>query len=192
MKSFAIGAALLCAPLTALAQEAPQTDAEWMRVVPEESTIAMPDLAFEEDQSDIDDYEKYYYFHRDDTDFPSALTDLRECDAHSRGLFRGNYGADPSMMALYGVGGVIGGVIGSAISNAIYGSAEERLKRRINMRRCMFFKGYSRYGLNKGVWQEFNFEEGNSNHAEEYRQTRLMMQARVASGPKPEAGELGL
>ena len=54
------------------------------------------------------------------------------------------------------------------------------------MRNCMYYKGYDRYGLEKDLWQEFNFEEGNSREEAESRAQKLMMQARVASGPKPE------
>ena len=60
------------------------------------------------------------------------------------------------------------------------------------MRRCMGYKGYERYGLNKDLWQEFNFEEGFSGEEESKRQAMLAQQAKVASGPKPEAKELGL
>ena len=65
-------------------------------------------------------------------------------------------------------------------------AGERRKQRRINMRNCMYYKGYDRYGLEKDLWQEFNFEEGNSREEAESRAQKLMMQARVASGPKPE------
>jgi hypothetical protein len=162
---------------------------EW---VPAVEDVAMPELAFEETQEDVDNYEKYYYFNRPETDFATALGDLRECDAHARGLFRGDHYPDPGIAAMYGIGGVAGGLIGGAIADAIYGSAEVRLKRRVNMRRCMFYKGYARYGLDKGSWEKFNFEEGNSGIAEPDRQRMLMLQARAASGPRPQAKELGL
>jgi len=162
--------------------------------VPTADSVDMPELAFEEQQSDIDSYEKYYYFHRPDTDFATALTDIRECDGHARGLFRGNSSVDmgPAMIQYGVLGGAVGGILGAAIGDAIYGSAEIRRKRRINMRRCMFFKGYGRYGLEKGLWEEFNFEEGNSSVPEEDRQRMLTQQALVASGPQPTAQELGL
>jgi len=196
MKFAAIAIVLACTGVPAFAQEASDemTDADWMAWVPAAEEVAMPDLAFVEEQSDIDNYEKYYYFHRADTDFTAAFADIRECDAHARGLFRGNHTPDmTAAMVQYGVlGGAVGGLIGSAIADAIYGSAEIRRKRRINMRRCMFFKGYSRFGLEKDLWEEFNFEEGSSSVAEEDRQRMLAQQARVASGNRPQAQELGL
>lgn len=194
-----VAVALACGAVPAMAQDsetpaAPETAAEWMTWMPDPASLTMPALAYEETQENIDNYEKYYYFHREDTDFDTALADLRECDGHSRGLFRGNYSPDPTAaMVQYGVvGGAVGGLIAGAIANAIFGPAELRRKRRINMRRCMFFKGYSRFGLDEDLWNEFNFEEGASEVAERDRQEMLAVQALVASGPRPTTEELGL
>jgi hypothetical protein len=63
--------------------------------------------------------------------------------------------------------------------------------RRINMRKCMHYKGYSRYGLAKENWSPFNFEEGFDGLKEAERQTLLARQAKVASGPAPAGKELG-
>lgn len=195
MKRYMLAAALACGATPSYAQNtAMMTDVDWMAWVPVQDTVERPELAFEERQSDIDNYEKYYYFHRQDTEFETALADIRECDAHARGLFRGNSSVDmgPAMIQYGVLGGAVGGILGAAIGDAIYGSAEIRRKRRINMRRCMFFKGYDRYGLDKDLWEEFNFEEGNSSVLEEDRQRMLAQQALVASGPQPTAQELGL
>ena len=75
---------------------------------------------------------------------------------------------------------------------AIFGSAEKRRLRRVNMRRCMGYRGYDRFGLEKDLWQEFNFEEGFSAEGEDKRQAMLAQQAKVASGPRPAGKELGL
>ena len=157
------------------------------------SAIAMPQLAFNESPADVQDYEKYYYFHRDGTSFDEAYADIRECDALSSGLsFRqpDTFGANSYYAMQYGVGGVIGGAIGSALSEAIFGSAERRKERRMNMRNCMFYKEYTRYGLKKGMWVKFNFEEGNAKVEGDEREHYLLQQARVASGPKPEQGAI--
>ena len=71
------------------------------------------------------------------------------------------------------------------MADAIFGSAERRRIKRVNLRNCMFFKGYDRYGLEKDLWQAFHFEEGLSRENAEDRAAALMKQARVASGPKP-------
>jgi len=138
----------------------------------EAAAVAMPDLAFEATADDVADFEKFFYFHRDGTDFSTAFADISECDALASGVsYYGSYAG--------------GGVIGSAVSDLIYGSAERRRIRRINLRNCMGYKEYSRYGMERERWQKFNFEEGNYKVSATKRQAFLMKQARVASGPKP-------
>jgi len=197
-------AGVLCAFATpVLAQEASgdssqpvRTDAEWKAWVPDSAEVQMPELAFAETAEHVKDYHKYYYFHRKDTSFAEALGDIRECDDYARGLVGVTGSYDAAMggaLVQYGMlGGVLGGLIGGVLSDAIHGSAEERRKRRVNMRRCMFFKEYQRYGLVKNLWEEFNFEEGNGKVPEPERQPLLAIQARVASGPVPVAEDLGL
>ncbi len=186
MKLFAplAGAALLAAP--AAAQPAPAAAAA--AIDPE--SITLPDLAFEPDEEDVRNYHKYFYFHRTDTDFATAYSDLQECDGYARGLsYHAGGGAVPYPYAGT-IAGAVGGAIGSALADAIWGSAERRRLRRINMRTCMSFKGYRTYGLPKSLWQPFNFEEGNAHIEEERRQRLLRIQARVASGPQPRIAEI--
>jgi hypothetical protein len=148
-----------------------------------------PVTAFSPTPEDEAVYDKYFYFHRDGTDFAEAYADIRECDSLSSGIsfylgsgepYPGYYGGQ------YGMAGVIGAAIGNALADAIHGSAQRRKFRRINMRNCMGFKEYSRYGLSKDLWEEFNFEEGHGRKAEEVRIKALQRQALIASGPKPD------
>jgi hypothetical protein len=153
------------------------------------STVPFPELAFQPDEEAIRNYVKYFYFHRENNDFATAHADLLECDAYARG-----FASLPSVNVYvpYGgvVGGALGGAIGSAMADAIWGSAQRRQLRRINMRTCMTFKGYRTYGLPKSLWEEFNFEEGLSSVEEGRRAQLLQVQARVASGPTPQVGEM--
>ncbi|MGQ2931501.1 MAG: hypothetical protein ACT6Q3_13585, partial [Sphingopyxis sp.] len=87
----------------------------------------------------------------------------------------------------YGLAGALGAVIASPIDDAILGSTERRKIRRLNMRNCMGYKGYDRYGLERERWQAFHFEEGFNRVDDDKRTAYLMKQARVASGPKPTA-----
>lgn len=177
-------AAALCAAPPAAGQQVEQT-----RSI-DPSTIPLPDLTFVPDEEDIRNYQKYFYFHRADTDFASAYADLQECDGYARGLAY-SVGGGPVPYPYAGtVAGAIGGAIGSAMADAIFGSAERRRQRRLNMRTCMTFKGYRTYGLRKSLWEEFNFEEGNTRVEEARRQRLLQIQARVASGPTPQIGEM--
>lgn len=156
----------------------------------EVAAVAMPDTAFAATPDDIKTYDKYFYFHRDGTDFDAAFNDLSECDALASGL---SYYArqDPLManyyVTQYGLAGALGAVIASPIDDAILGSTERRKIRRLNMRNCMGYKGYDRYGLERERWQAFHFEEGFNRVDDDKRTAYLMKQARVASGPKPTA-----
>lgn len=152
--------------------------------------VAMPDIAYTPDASIAADFDKYFFFHREGTDFSTAYADIIECDSLASGI---NFymGADSaaiaSAMSQYGaLAGGIGGAIGGLMADAIFGSAERRRIKRINLRNCMFFKGYDRYGLEKDLWQAFHFEEGLSRENAKDREAALLKQARIASGPKPQ------
>lgn len=164
--------------------------------VSDSSRLAMPALAFTPTPADALDYDKYFYFHREDTSFAVAYADVKECDALSSGIsvYRGaGSAAISAAMTQYGYGaGAIGGAIGGAIADAIFGSAERRKARRTNLRNCMNFKGYQRYGLNRDLWVKFNFEEGMGRKSDQVREYAMQQQALAASGPKPASKELGL
>lgn len=163
-----------------------------MTVVPDPATVAMPKLDFASTPLIEADFDKYYFFNRANTSFEEALADLRDCDGFARGLSSGyQYQAAPYPYT-YTMAGAAGGVIANVMIAAIFGSAEKRRLRRVNMRRCMGYRGYARFGLEKDLWQEFNFEEGFSAEGEDKRQAMLAQQAKVAAGPRPAGKELGL
>ena len=188
--------ALLALPLSVAAQaqyvDEPLPQREFTEAQIE--AVAMPALEFDMAEAKVDDFEKYFYFHRPETDFATAYYDITECDALASGIsfYAGPTAGDmASNMLQYGVvAGAIGGAIGGLMADAIFGSGERRKQRRLNMRNCMFYKGYDRYGLEKDLWQEFNFEEGLGKTEETERENKLLMQARVASGPQPEQERL--
>ncbi len=154
--------------------------------------VAMPELAFQATPEDEKSFDKYYYFNRPGTDFATAYADISECDGYARGLSSGiTYQQAPYPYAGT-MAGAVGGAIGNAMAMAIFGSAEKRRLRRVNMRKCMNFKGYERYGLSKELWEPFNFEEGLSSVSETDRQRYLMQQALVASSHTPTTKGLGL
>jgi hypothetical protein len=154
--------------------------------------VTMPVLAFTSDGTEAADFDKYYVFRRSETDFATAYADIAECDGYARGLQSGiGYMQTPYPYAGT-MAGAVGGAIGSAMAMMIFGSAEKRRMRRVNMRTCMHFKGYQRYGLPKNLWDKFNFEEGLSGVSEEKRQAYLKQQAMVASAGTLQGKELGL
>lgn len=163
-----------------------------MTVVPDPATVPMPKLDFVSNPLIEADFDKYYFFNRANTTFEEALADLRDCDGFARGLSSGYKYQEAPYPYTYTMAGAAGGVIANVMIAAIFGSAEKRRLRRVNMRRCMGYRGYARFGLEKDLWQEFNFEEGFSAEGEDKRQAMLAQQAKVASGPRPAGKELGL
>ncbi len=164
-----------------------------VKVTDEEiAKVEMPELAFQATPEDEKNFDKYYFFNRPGTDFATAYADISECDGYARGLASGiTYQQAPYPYAGT-MAGAIGGAIGNAMAVAIFGSAEKRRLRRVNMRKCMNFKGYERYGLAKDKWEPFNFEEGLSGVSETDRQRYLKQQALVASSYTPTTKGLGL
>ena len=152
----------------------------------------MPPLAFTPTPEIGGNFDKYYYFHRTDTDFSTAFADISECDGYASGLSSGMAAATVPYPYAGTMAGAVGGAIGNAMAQAIFGSAEKRRLRRLNMRRCMNFKGYARHGLPKDLWQAFNFEEGLSGVEVETRLKLLKQQALVASSGRPQGENLGL
>ncbi|HQS70502.1 MAG: hypothetical protein B7Y36_10905 [Novosphingobium sp. 28-62-57] len=190
-------AILACAALAANgvvhAQEvATAAQDDVMTAIPDPASIPMPDLAFTSTPLIEEDFDKYYVFNRAGTSFAEALTDIRDCDNLARGLDSGYRYQQAPYPYTYTMAGAAGGLIANALMGAIFGSSEKRRLRRVNMRRCMHYKGYERYGLAKEKWEPFNFEEGLDGVKEAERQRLLALQAKVASGPAPAGKGLGL
>jgi hypothetical protein len=187
---------LRCAALSLLAVMPAALQAQAIKSEPEikiftaaeVEAVAMPDLAYTPDPTIAADFDKYFFFHREGTEFSQAYADITECDSLASGIniYRGASDAIlQNSIAQYGAAGAVGGVLGSLMADAIFGSAERRRVKRVNLRNCMFYKGYDRYGLEKELWQSFHFEEGLSRENAKDREAALLKQARVASGPKP-------
>jgi hypothetical protein len=144
--------------------------------------LEMPRLEGPVTPEDEANFDKYYYFHRNGTDVSTAYNDICECDGYARGLavsYR-------YVNSYYNTtAGAVGNVVGNVLVAAIFGSAEKRRARRINMRACMSFKGYQRFGLPKERWEKFNFEEGLDGVSEDMRETLLGQQALVAARATP-------
>jgi len=180
--------AAVLAAATICAQPALAADAA---AIPDPAKLALPDLSSPTTAEDEGAFDKYFYFHRADTSFEQALADIRECDGYARGL-SSPYGYQDVPYPYAGtLAGAAGGAIGNIMVAMIFGSAELRKARRTNMRRCMNYKGYDRYGLNKDVWQQFHFEEGLSKFEEDKRQLMLAEQAKAASLVAPAGKVLG-
>lgn len=179
-------------PETAGSANAPASEVDPMTAIPDPASIAPPKLDFTPTPEVEADFDKYFFFQRDGTTFEEALADIRDCDGIARGLSSGYRYQEAPYPYTYTMAGAVGGAIANVMVEAIFGSAQKRIIRRVNLRRCMGYKGYSRFGLQKDLWQAFHFEEGFSREAEVKRQAMIAQQAKVASGPRPAGKELGL
>ena len=164
------------------------------------AAVAPVDVRFTPTAEDQEGFEKYFFFHRDNTDFATAYADLNECDSYARAVGPSSkyeptnsvvWAMQQQMIAQYGMAGAAGGAIGGIIGGIIaaeMAAAEQRKMRRKTMRTCMGFKEYQAYGLSKPLWQTFNSDS--TSLKEELRVQYLQMQAKIASGPKPSVGQI--
>lgn len=165
--SVTLWALVLAFASVASAQEVPPFDA----------AVQIPNLEFTPTPALERDYDKYFYYHRADTDYDTAVADFRECDAYARGI------------SLRADGGPHGPLVGAA-TDAIFGAAQRRDIARRNLRVCMNFKEYRRYGLPRSLWEQIHDREVPGETGEARRERLLQVQARLASGPQPRIGAI--
>jgi hypothetical protein len=182
--------AALAMAMPAVAQAQKVADRKLAPIEVDPATVPLPELSFTEAVGDKDGYDKYFYFVRADTDFATAYQDIRECDSLTRGMRTYMSGGTVPYPYAGTMAGAVGGAIGGMLADAIFGSAQRRSMRRTNLRTCMGYKGYGRYGLSKDLWTKFNFEEGLGGVGDEERQKFLQMQAKAAVAGKPRSEEL--
>ena len=132
-------------------------------------------------------------FYRAGTDFETALADVQECDGYARGISY-HIGGGPVPYPYAGtVAGAVGGAIGAVLADAIFGAAERRKLRRRNMRTCMGFKEYQRYGVSEEAWKSYELGDGEGEGEAEGEEKRLLvlrMHAKIASAPTAPKGEI--
>lgn len=147
--------------------------------LPDPATIAVPDVTPSSDPKVKNQGYKFYYFHQSGVSFAAAYQDLVECRAHlaAGGPARvpGFIPWDethrreiPQTVSPYGL-------VGAALA-AIILPTMERGARSNKMRRCMGTRGYARYAITEASWDRLN--EGDEREL-------ILMQAKLASGPKP-------
>jgi hypothetical protein len=170
----------LLLPCAAAAQDAPQAAA-----LPDPTTIATPDVTPSKDPAVRKEGYKFYYFYNSGVSFAQAYQDLKECrayfatggaaqvpgfipwdEAHRRKTMEGNYYYQPLIPAIVTAG-----------MAAIIVPKMERGLRSNKMRRCMGTRGYDRYAIPEKAWNTLN--DGDEEQL-------VRMQAKLASGPKPQ------
>jgi hypothetical protein len=201
LKSSALlAAALLCASPAAAATAAGDYTPFASLPPVDPAAIATVDTGFTPTADDEKGFEKYFFFHRDGTDFATAYSDLNECDSFARALGPSQtydptnsvvWAMQQQMVAQYGMagaaGGAIGGLIGGIVAAEVAASAQRNMRRK-TMLTCMGFKEYQAYGAPKPLWQTFNSDSAALK--EDLRVRYLQLQAKLASGPKPSVGKI--
>lgn len=166
--------------LLLLTQTAPATQAADGPPLPDPATVNAPDVTPSGDPKIAEQGYKFYYFHHPQVSFAQAYRDLSECRAH---------------LAVAGPAKVPGfipweeahrrqtlapapsGLVGAALAGIILPKLERGLRSN-KMRRCMGTRGYDRYAIPESAWNVLN--EGDERQL-------ILMQAKLASGPKPRA-----
>lgn len=147
--------------------------------IPDPASISVPDVTPSSDPKIKSDGYKFYYFHRSGTSFDDAYRDLTECRGH---LVTGGAAAVPGFIPWDEAHqrkipqriqpyGLVGGALAAIILPKM-----ERGARSNKMRRCMGTRGYARYAITEESWNRLN--EGDERQL-------ILMQAKLASGPKP-------
>jgi hypothetical protein len=155
-------------------------------VRPDPATITLPDMTSPPTARDARNYDSYFYFYKAGVSYEAAFADLDQCRGYS--LSARLVSAPPRFVPLDGT--VVSrriepsasfaaqyGVIGVLIAGVIVASAEEDAAIATN-RRCMFYKGYRRYGTTRDIAHRI------ADGTDAEKAARL---ARLASGAPPQA-----
>jgi hypothetical protein len=175
MKVKAVLAAALAMPVAAVAQQGPP--------LPDPASIAVPDIASADPSVQAEGY-KFFIFHNPAVSFAEAHADIAECRAFlPSGEFRPlpsfvPWGETAVRASTAGPGpyGLVGDAIGAVLVPKIV-----RGQRNNKLRRCMEPRGYLRYAVPEAAWDRLN--EGDE-------AALVLMQAKLASGPRPAAPEV--
>jgi hypothetical protein len=155
---------------------------------PDPSSVTVPDLRFTPTPGDVADYDEYYYFYRQGVSYEQAFADLDQCRMYVLASsltsvlpprfvpLKGDVvsRSDSKIVDFYYASyGIVGGLLAGAVMDE-----ENSENARGTNKRCMAYKGYSRYGTTRDIWDRI----AAGGDAE-----KLARMARIASGPEPQA-----
>ena len=165
-------AAMLCHPLHA--QETVIEDAGEA-----EPQIEVPELVSADGK--YGNELKFFVFHKKNTSFTAARSDIAECSSH---LTRGKQLKMPAFVAwedgdrtaeAVEFNGAYG-LVGLAFYSILEGPLERIIRQQVMMR-CMLPRGYDRYSVTEPMWKQIHEGENSSE--------LIVLQAAIASGPVP-------
>ena len=139
-----------------------------------------PDFGFEPTAGQAREFWRYFYFWKSGVTAERARADLGECQNYANGVIL--WAVLPERLPEEATRlrpQISGGMMGPLVGGLVYSMVEGGLTRRIaiaNLRKCMGFKGYRRFGLSEALWEQLNQGEA---------EAVLTRQARIAAGPEP-------
>ncbi|HYE28701.1 MAG TPA: hypothetical protein VEA61_10765 [Allosphingosinicella sp.] len=130
-------------------------------------------------------FARHVFFHRPGVGMEEARADLAECRSYASSAMLwprepDSLPPDPKQLPPDVSGGPLGPVVGGLAFALVEGGERAKIAA-ANMRKCMGFKGYGRYGLSDALWKQLN-----AGTPEEV----LLRQARLASGEAPSGRRL--
>jgi hypothetical protein len=174
---------VVAASLAGSAQSAVAQDSLKPLDRPDPASVSVPDVSAAPKPGDARDYDVYFYFYKAGVSYKTAFADLDECRMYAlttksvavppgfvplgSDVIQGK--ATPVLMSF----GPVGAIVGS-----IFIEQDRRDTDRATTKRCMAYKGYSRYGASQSGWKAIN----TGSDAE-----KIAREALIASGPKPAA-----
>lgn len=177
MRTVLLGDLLILTSSPVLGQDRP--------AVPDPATITLPDMSSASDPKVAADGWKYFYFHKQGVAFDKAYADFEEC-------YRFLPASDPFLTSPFlpmfvpweetpGFATMTPqpryGLVGAAIGSLVMGPLQRRASQS-RMRRCLEPRGYVRYPLAKGAWEQL---------IDNYSTQSIALQAKAAAGPRPNA-----
>lgn len=168
----------------AASMSAPADAADSTAMLPDPAAIAVPDVTPSTDPKVRDQGYKFYYFHNPSVSFAEAYQDLKECRAHLPvggpanvpGFVPWDEAHRRKVYEGFTAPSVAHAVVYSAIAAVILPKMERGVRSN-KMRRCMGTRGYDRYAIPESVWDKLNDAD---------EEQLILMQAKLASGPKPQ------
>jgi hypothetical protein len=154
--------------------------------LPDPATISVPDVTPSADPRVQEEGYKFYYFHNTGVSFAEAHQGFTECRAH---LAAGGGTVIPGFVPwdeahrrrVLQRPPMFPGLFSEAMA-AIILPKMERGVRSNKMRRCMGTRGYARYAIPEAIWDAINKGD---------EQAQIAVQAKLATGAKPNIAEVG-
>lgn len=148
---------------------------------PDPATITLPDLTPSRDPQVVENGWKHFYFHKQSVSYEQAYADFADCYrfllvpyVNARLPTFAPWPEKPGFTTVQPVNnyGLVGGIIGGMVVGPVIRRAMQA-----RMRRCLEPRGYVRYPIPEEAWEQLT---------DKFSQGSIALQAKAASGPRPD------